>query len=98
MNVGGSSILSPDGPLWFRGYNAWTDAEGAPLIEGLLKKYKAKRFVTGHTPQPNGRITARFNDTVFLIDTGMLDGKFYPNGRASALEIKGDTVTPMYVE
>ena len=98
VNIGASSLLNPEGPLWFRGYSTWTDAEGAPLMDGLLKKYKAKRFVTGHTPQPNGRITARFNDTVFLIDTGMLDGKFYPNGRASALEIKGDTVTPMYVE
>ena len=98
VNIGGSSLLSPDGPLWFRGYNAWTDAEGAPLVEGLLKKYKAKRFVTGHTPQPSGRVTVRFNNTVFLIDTGMLDGKFYPNGRPAALEIKGDTVTPMYVE
>jgi hypothetical protein len=98
VNVGGSSLLSPEGPLWFRGYNSWTDSEGAPLIEGLLKKYKVKRFVTGHTPQPTGRITVRFNNSVFLIDTGMLDGKFYPNGRASALEIKGDTVTPIYVE
>jgi hypothetical protein len=98
VNVGASSLLSPDGPLWFRGYNSWTDTEGAPLIEGLLKKYKVKRFVTGHTPQPTGRITVRFDNSVFLIDTGMLDGKFYPNGRASALEIKGDTVTPIYVE
>ena len=98
VNVGGSSLLSPDGPLWFRGYNSWTDAEGASLIEGLLKKYKVTRFVTGHTPQPTGRITVRFNNSVFLIDTGMLDGRFYPNGRASALEIKGDAVTPIYIE
>jgi hypothetical protein len=98
VNIGASSLLNPDGPLWFRGYSTWTDAEGAPLVDGLLNKYKVKRFVTGHTPQPSGRITVRFNNTVFLIDTGMLDGKFYPNGRASALEIKGDVVTPIYVE
>ncbi len=98
VNVGASSLLNPEGPVWFRGYSTWTDDEGAPLMDGLLKKYKVKRFVTGHTPQPSGRITARFNNTLFLIDTGMLDGRFYPNGRASALEIKGDTVTPIYVE
>lgn len=98
VNVGRSSLLSSEGPLWFRGYSTWTDTEGAPLIAGLLKKYKVKRFVTGHTPQPTGRITVRFNNSVFLIDTGMLGGKFYPNGRASALEIKGDTVTPIYLE
>jgi hypothetical protein len=28
----------------------------------------------------------------------MLDGKFYPNGRASALEIDGEKVTPIYLE
>ena len=98
LNVGGSSLLSPDGPMWFRGFAQWTDEEGAPLMAGLLKKYKVKRFVTGHTPQPNGRIAARFGNTLFLIDTGMVAGKFYPNGRPSALEIKGDVVTPIYVE
>jgi len=84
--------------MWFRGFAQWTDEEGAPLMAGLLKKYKVKRFVTGHTPQPNGRISARFGNTLFLIDTGMVAGKFYPNGRPSALEIKGDVVTPIYVE
>jgi hypothetical protein len=98
VNVGASSLLNPEGPLWFRGFSAWTDEEGAPLMAALLKKYKVKRFVTGHTPQPEGRIVPRFNNTLFLIDTGMLDGKFYPKGRASALEIKGNVVTPIYME
>ena len=98
VNVLASTFINADGPVWFRGYNNWTDAEGAPQMDGLLKKYKVKRFVTGHTPQPNGRVNVRFNNALFLIDTGMLDGKFYPNGRPSALEIKGDTVTPIYVE
>lgn len=98
VNVGASSVLNPDGPLWFRGYSTWTDDEGAPLMAALLKKYKVRRFVTAHTPQADGRITPRFNNTLFLIDTGMLGGKFYTAGRASALEIKGETVTPIYVE
>lgn len=98
LNIGSSSLLSPEGPLWFRGYSTWTDAQGAPLMAGLLKKYHVKRFVTGHTPQVTGRITPRFSNTLFLIDTGMLGGKFYPTGRPSALEIKGDTVTPIYIE
>jgi len=98
LKISESSLLAADGPFWFRGYSTWTDEEGAPLVAALLKKYKVKRFVTGHTPQADGRIRSRFDNTVFLIDTGMLDGKFYPNGRASALEIKGDVVTPIYVE
>jgi hypothetical protein len=33
---------------------------------------------------------------VFLIDTGMLGPPNFPGGRASALEIVGDRVTPIY--
>jgi hypothetical protein len=98
LNIGDSSLLNPNGPLWFRGFDTWTDAEGAGQIAGLLRKYRVKRFVTGHTPRSNGRITARFNGALFLIDTGMLNGRFYPSGRPSALEIAGDSVTPLYVE
>ena len=65
-------------------------------MAGLLQKFRVKRFVTGHTPQPAGRITKRFGGSLFLIDTGMLGGKFYPGGRGSALEIVGDTVKAIY--
>jgi hypothetical protein len=98
LDIGSWSVLNPEGPLWFRGYSTWTDEEGSGKMAALLSKYRVKRFVTGHTPQPGGRITPRFNGGLFLIDTGMLDGKFYPGGRASALEIVGDTVTPLYLE
>ena len=98
LKIDSSALLNANGPLWFRGYSTWTDEEGNQLMPALLKKYKVKRFVTAHTPQPAGQIKTRFGNTVYLIDTGMLDGKFYPGGRASALEINGDTVTPMYVE
>lgn len=98
LKMDGSALLNANGPLWFRGYSTWTEQEGRQLMPALLKKYKVKRFVTAHTPQPSGHITTRFGNTLYLIDTGMLDGKFYPNGRPSALEINEDTVTPMYVE
>lgn len=94
--VGASSLLHPDGPLWFRGFSTWTDEEGAPRMAALLQKFRVKRFVTGHTPQRAGRITKRFEGSLFLIDTGMLGGRFYPGGRASALEIVGDTVKAIY--
>lgn len=97
-NIGSSSLLGADGPLWFRGYSTWTDEEGAPRMAALLKKYRVKRFVTGHTPQLAGRITSRFGGAVYLIDTGMLNGRFYPQGRPSALEIVGDVATPLYME
>jgi hypothetical protein len=96
--IGESSLLSPEGPLWFRGYSNWTDEEGTSRMAELLRKYRVKRFVTAHTPQLPGHITTRFGGTLFLIDTGMLDGRFFPGGRPSALEIVGDTTTPLYVE
>src|SRR5216684_891839 len=77
-----------NGPLWFRGYDQWSDEEGAPQVSKLLERYKATHLVVGHTVQKGGRIRPRFGNKVFLIDTGMLSS-YYPGGRASALEICG---------
>jgi hypothetical protein len=78
-----------DGPLWFRGYDHWSEEEGTPQVSKLLEAYKATHLVVGHTPQKGGRIQLRFDNKVFLIDTGMLSS-YYPGGRASALEICGN--------
>jgi hypothetical protein len=78
-----------NGPLWFRGYDQWSDEEGAPQVSKLLERYKATHLVVGHTVQKGGRIRPRFGDKVFLIDTGMLSSYYYPDGKASALEICG---------
>jgi Calcineurin-like phosphoesterase len=82
--------VAGNGPLWFRGYDQWTDEQGAAEVPHLLAAYHASRIVVGHTPQKDGRIRARFGGTVFLIDTGMLSS-YYPQGRASALEISGNS-------
>jgi len=79
-----------DGPVWFRGYDQWSDEEGAPKASKLLQDYKAAHIVVGHTVQKGGRIRPRFDNKVFLIDTGMLSS-YYPGGRASALEFCGGT-------
>ncbi|HEY7162377.1 MAG TPA: hypothetical protein VH815_14015, partial [Acidobacteriota bacterium] len=91
-------IMHPDGPLWFRGFATWDDSEGAKNIQELISKYKVTRFITAHTVQSNGQIHSRFNGQLFLIDTGMLSGNFFPGGRASALEISDGKVTPMYAD
>jgi hypothetical protein len=78
-----------DGPLWFRGYDQWSEEEGATQATKLLEAYKATHIVVGHTVQKGGRIRPRFGNKVFLIDTGMLSS-YYPGGRPSALEICGD--------
>ena len=87
-------MIAPPGPLWYRGYA--TRAEDAlPEVQALLKRLGADRIVVGHTPQLPGRINARFGNSLFLIDTGMLTS-YYRGGRPSALEIVGDRVTAIY--
>ena len=97
-NVHTSALFHAQGPLWFRGFDTWSDEEGATRMAALLKHHRVKRFVTGHSVQKGGRINPRFGGTLFLIDTGMLNGKFWPSGRPSALEILPDATTPIYVE
>jgi Calcineurin-like phosphoesterase len=89
-------IMHPDGPLWFRGFATWNDSEGSTNIQELIQKYKVTRFITAHTVMPDGQIRSRFNGQIFLIDTGILSGSFFPGGRASALEISEGKVTPIY--
>lgn len=95
LDIGSSWILSPDGPLWFRGYSTWTDEEGANLIGPILLRFKAQRIVVGHTIPQTHRITPRFGNRVFLIDTGMLF-TYFKGGRASALELKDGKITAIY--
>lgn len=87
-----------DGPLWFRGYDQWSDAEGSSQIDKILQSFKAHHFVTGHTVQKGGTIRSRFGGKIFLIDTGMLSS-YYPGGRASAFEIQHNgTFTAKYMD
>ncbi len=90
--------VATDGPLWFRGYDQWSDAEGSSQVDKVLQSFKADRVVVGHTVQKGGNIRSRFGGKVFLIDTGMLSS-YYPGGRASALEIQNNvTFTAKYMD
>jgi hypothetical protein len=94
MKVDSWLSINPEGALWYRGLSTVTDdPAGGPFL-ALLQKYNAKRFVTGHTPQAGRSITVRFGGRAVLIDTGMLTSVY--KGRASALEISGDTLTAFY--
>ena len=52
--------------------------------------------MVGHSVTASRRITARFDDRVYLIDTGMLVGAY--QGRASALEFLDGRVTAIYLD
>jgi hypothetical protein len=91
-------VAAPGGPLWYRDLAL----DDAPVdeadVERILDRLQARAIVVGHTPTEDGRIRARFDNRVIQIDTGMLDGIFYPGGRPSALELRGDTFSAIYTD
>ena len=95
-----TSLLSAteDGPLWYRGMASEPETEFTPMLTSILQRLGARAVVVGHTPLADARITTRFGGRVMLIDTGMLNGEFYPKGIASALEMRGDALTAIYAD
>ena len=86
LSFNGWLCMRDDGPLWFRGYDQWSEEEGTPKVEKVLTAYDAGHIVVAHTVQKGAHIRSRFGGRVFLIDTGMLS-TYWKGGRASALEI-----------
>lgn len=90
--------MRDDGPLWFRGYDQWSEEEGEQQIDKVLAAYRAAHIVVAHTVQKMGHIRSRFGGKVFLIDTGMLS-TYWQGGRASALELQaGGKFTAQYLD
>lgn len=95
LKIGEWSLLAAEGPLWFRGYATWPeDDTSRAKVTAFFTKFNIKRFVIGHTPARDGRITPRFGGRVIPIDTGMLVSYF--KGRPSALEIRGEQLSAIY--
>jgi len=90
-------MMSPEGPLWFRGATRWDEELQGDEMAALLDGIGADVMVVGHTPDREGTIRVRFRNRVFLIDTGMLSS-YYTGGRPSALEIDGGTFTAIYLD
>jgi hypothetical protein len=89
---------SETGPLWYRGLAQEPEDVFAPTLTAILERLGARAIVVGHTTVLPGRIASRFGGRVVQIDTGMLDGTFYPKGVPAALELKGDTATAIYLD
>ena len=91
-DVDAETLLSDDGPVWYRG-----TALCHVLIEGArlqhsLQRLSVRRVVVGHTPTRTRRVSSRFGGNVVMLDTGMLTQVY--RGRPSALVISngGDSV------
>jgi hypothetical protein len=87
-----------EGPLWNRSLAEQPEAEYAPSVVKILETMGVRAVVVGHTVARTFRVTPRFGGQVVLIDTGMLGGESYPGGVPSALEIRGDAMTAIYLD
>jgi hypothetical protein len=85
------------GPLWYRGLAQEPEASFAPTLGSILHRMDARAIVVGHTPAV-GRIHSRFGERVVQIDSGMLDGSFFPGGVPSALVSDGGAMTAVYLD
>ena len=98
LALGSWLCVREDGPLWYRGYDQWSEEEGAPKVEKILAAYNATNIVVGHTVQKTARIRPGFGGRIMFIDTGMLSS-YYHGGKPSALEINADgKFTAVYLD
>jgi hypothetical protein len=90
------NLIDPEGPLWFRGYATWPEADTTTQVTTFLDQMKLVRIVVGHTPTADRRIGARYAGRVVTIDTGMLASHY--QGKPSALEIAEGRMKAIYLD
>lgn len=61
----------------------------------MFERFGVFRAVVWHTPTSTRQIVSRFDNRVFLIDTGMLASAY--RGQPSALELSWRGVTAIYL-
>lgn len=96
LDVSNWLCMRDEGPLWFRGYDAWSDEAGVEQISKILAPYHAGHIVVAHTVQKGPHIRNRFDGKVFLIDTGMVYKD--KGGAPSALDIQAGKFTAIYLD
>jgi hypothetical protein len=74
-----------DSPLWYRGLALQLEETIKASVESGLDELNVRYLVAGYTVRRKFEILSRFDNRVFLIDTGMLKEVY--GGRASAPEI-----------
>jgi calcineurin-like phosphoesterase family protein len=89
-------LMAENSPFWYRGLALEPEGKLDKDLDKMLGRLKVHYLVAAHTVRPKFDITSRFDNRVFLIDTGML--KSYFGGRASALEFKEGRVTAYYAD
>ena len=83
INLSNNPIIGIDGPLWNRGAVYCRSIYETPILNASMDKLGVKQVVVGHTTTPDSRAHNMHNNTLTLLDTGMLV-KHY-KGRPAAM-------------
>jgi hypothetical protein len=86
-----SWLVATDNPTWYTGLAQQPEQTLGPSLDAMMTRLKIEYIIAGHSVTPGLEIRQRFDNRVFLIDTGMLRSVF--GGKASALEIQGGRFT-----
>ena len=73
LEWGSWSVLSDQGPLWFRGTSKWTGKKEEAEMAAILDASQVERMVTGQSDGKTHQIHARFDNRVVLTSTDMTD-------------------------
>lgn len=85
--LGSWSVLTVDGPLWFRGVTMWNENDKAAEMKTILDSLGVRRMITGQGLDEERVITARFDNRVLLTSVDLADGPYGGGGKPAALEI-----------
>ncbi len=80
--------------MWYRGLAQEPEEKLMKGVMAILARLRANFIVEGHTVLSKSDIIPRFENHVFLIDTGMNKQEY--EGRPSALEIQDGKFTAYY--
>jgi hypothetical protein len=88
------TLLSSDGPNWYRGPALCREATESDVLLPLLQQFGVARLVVGHTPTRDARAVTRFDGRVVKLDAGMNHAVY--KGRAVALIQQGTQLSLQY--
>ena len=89
-----NSLLSDEGPNWYRGAALCNEVAEADVLLPLLSQFGAARLVVGHTPTRDSRAVTRFDGRIIKLDAGMNHTAY--GGRPAALFIQASELTVRY--
>jgi hypothetical protein len=85
-----------EGPLWYRALASEESEEFSDDVVRILGKLKANYIVIAHTPQIGKEKMSKYDDKVWIIDTGIANYYRAIGGHISALIIDNGQFYPWY--